>query len=245
VTITAPADGAVITVGPGGATVNVTADFTDPDPSDTHSCSIDWQLALTMGTVAESGGAGSCAGSFTFATAGSYTIAVSIIDNLGGTGSDAIDITVSPAGSSPPAGQLHGEGGIGAVPGTYPSHPRVAGRIDFAFSVRQREGNRVKSSVRVHLKGVHRMLESDHVSSVSVSGAAAELRGIGRIDGRGRFPFLISAVDGDLPGGDGIDRFRIVIWADGRILVDTEPRAPDPGTAATTPLSRGRIVLAP
>jgi hypothetical protein len=83
-------------------------------------------------------------------------------------GSDAIDITVSPAGSPPPAGRLHGEGGISAVPGTYPSHPRVAGRIDFAFSVRQREGNRVKSSVRVHLKGVHRMLKSDHVSSVTI-----------------------------------------------------------------------------
>jgi hypothetical protein len=245
VTITAPSDGAVITIGPGGAVVNVTADFTDLDAADTHTCSIDWQLALTMGTVTESGGAGTCTGSFTFAVAGSYAIGVSVIDNLGGTGSDGVDITVSPTGSAPPAGRLHGEGGIHAVRGTYPARTRLAGKIDFGFSVRTVGADRRKSSVRVNLKGLGRMLKADGLTSFSVAGAEAELRGIGRIDGRGRYPFLISVVDGDQPGGDGIDRIRIVIWADGGILVDTEPQAADPAAAATMPLSYGRIVFAP
>jgi hypothetical protein len=52
-------------------------------------------------------------------------------------------------------------------------------------------------------------------------------------------------LDGDQPGGDGVDRIRIVIWADGNILVDTEPQAADRNASPTMPLSRGRIVFAP
>jgi hypothetical protein len=116
-----------------------------------------------MGTVTESGGAGTCAGS------GDYTIGVSVIDNLGGTGSNAVDITVSPAGSASPAGRLHGEGGIHAVRGTYPARALLAGQIDFGFSVRPGGGDRLKSSVRVHLKGLRRMLKADGASRAPAS----------------------------------------------------------------------------
>ena len=37
-------------------------------------------------------------------------------------------------------------------------------------------------------------------------------KGFGMINGEGKYKFMLSAVDGDLQGGDGIDKFRIKIW---------------------------------
>ncbi|MCC7133522.1 MAG: hypothetical protein IT352_12770, partial [Gemmatimonadales bacterium] len=51
--ISAPGDGDAFAA---GAPVTVTGDFTDADAADTHSCSIDWQLAATAGTVTEASG---------------------------------------------------------------------------------------------------------------------------------------------------------------------------------------------
>ena len=45
-----------------------------------------------------------------------------------------------------------------------------------------------------------------------ISGFKAQYRGEGTISGAGNYGFLVVAYDGDRPGGDDIDRFRIKIW---------------------------------
>ena len=47
VTVTAPVNGAALAA---NSTVQLSADFTDQDVSDTHTCSVDWQLAAGPGT---------------------------------------------------------------------------------------------------------------------------------------------------------------------------------------------------
>ncbi len=45
-----------------------------------------------------------------------------------------------------------------------------------------------------------------------VAGARAQYKGVGTINGAGHYGFILTAIDGDLPGGSGMDRFRIKIW---------------------------------
>ena len=45
-----------------------------------------------------------------------------------------------------------------------------------------------------------------------VAGARAQYKGIGTINGLGSYQFILTAIDGQVNGGGGVDRFRIKIW---------------------------------
>lgn len=79
-----------------GATVNVTATFTDADVADTHTGTIDWGDASVPegGTVTEAGGAGTVDGSHAYADDGVYTVTITVNDGRGGVASDSRQITV-------------------------------------------------------------------------------------------------------------------------------------------------------
>ena len=78
VTITSPAPGGLYAA---GATIPVTASFTDPGTLDTHTCTING----SAGIVSEANGSGTCTGSVV-ASPGSFTITVVVTDNDGEAG---------------------------------------------------------------------------------------------------------------------------------------------------------------
>lgn len=45
-----------------------------------------------------------------------------------------------------------------------------------------------------------------------ISGARAQYKGTGTINGTGNFGFLLTAIDGQVNGAGGTDKFRIKIW---------------------------------
>ena len=45
------------------------------------------------------------------------------------------------------------------------------------------------------------------------AGARAQYKGTGTINGRGSYKFQLTAIDGQVKGGRGYDRFRIKIWS--------------------------------
>ncbi|HJQ73752.1 MAG TPA: PKD domain-containing protein [Gaiellaceae bacterium] len=100
VTIDSPAAGATYLP---GATVSVSASFTDAGTNDTHTCTIDWGdgSPVTAGTVSESNGSGTCTGSHSYTAAGSgpRTITVRVTDDDGATGQATVGINVSSARS--------------------------------------------------------------------------------------------------------------------------------------------------
>ena len=72
------------------------ATFTDPEPSDVHTATIDWgDGASTAGAVNESGGSGTVSGSHAYADDGSYTVAVTVTDDVGNADTDGLTIIVS------------------------------------------------------------------------------------------------------------------------------------------------------
>lgn len=45
-----------------------------------------------------------------------------------------------------------------------------------------------------------------------VAGACAQFKGTGPLNGAADYKFLLTAIDGQVSGGGGKDRFRIKIW---------------------------------
>ena len=70
------------------------------------------------------------------------------------------------------------------------------------------------------------------------------------INGQGGYGFLLTAIDGSISGGGGIDKFRIKIWSTnpdgsaGAVVYDNQMGAADTGNAGTQ-LGGGSIVIHP
>jgi hypothetical protein len=60
-----------------------------------------------------------------------------------------------------------------------------------------------------------------------VSGARAQFRGAGTINGAGNYGFIMTAIDSQINGGGGTDKFRIKIWDTGGIVYDNQIGAAD------------------
>jgi len=70
------------------------------------------------------------------------------------------------------------------------------------------------------------------------------LRGAGTVNNVSGYEFLIAAVDGQLTGGGGTDKFRIRIWrkSDGVVIYDNIPGGAL-NALATTVTSNGDIAI--
>ncbi len=53
---------------------------------------------------------------------------------------------------------------------------------------------------------------SDSYEWLVVAGHKAMYKGVGTINGAGNYGFMLSAIDGQVNGGGGQDKFRIKIW---------------------------------
>jgi len=79
-----------------GETASVTATFTDPGVSDTHTATIDWGDGTTeSGTVTEEGGSGTVTGSHTYLVPGNYIVKITVYDNAGELGNCNLTVTVN------------------------------------------------------------------------------------------------------------------------------------------------------
>ena len=77
-----------------------------------------------------------------------------------------------------------------------------------------------------------------------VAGARAQFKGTGTINGEGNYGFMLTAIDGDVNGGGGIDKFRIKIWdkATDTVVYDNNLGGADDANPATA-LTHGSIKI--
>jgi hypothetical protein len=123
--------------------------------------------------------------------------------------------------------------------------PSLAGVANFGFVSKYQKGANIPTGVtnfRFRLAGLD--FHSDNYQWLVMAGARAQFKGLGTINGGGIYGFLLTAIDGQIAGGGGVDKFRIKIWeeASGVIVYDNKLGSDDFGNDATE-LGGGNIVI--
>lgn len=145
----------------------------------------------------------------------------------------------------PSAGFVTGGGWINSPAGAYVADPALAGKATFGFVSKYKKGMTVpegNTEFQFHAAGLN--FKSTSYQWLVVAGANAKFKGVGTINGAGNYGFMLTATDGQVKGGGGIDRFRIKIWDkdDDAVVYDNEMGAADDSYAGDA-LGGGSIVI--
>jgi PKD repeat protein len=223
--------------------LNASADFTDPGILDTHTAEWDWGDGTTSaGTVNESDGSGSVSDTHIYETPGVYTLSLAVTDKDGDSGDSYYRYIVvyDPDGSF-----VSGGGWIHSPEGAYTPDPTLAGKASFGFVARYKIGANVPDGItHFQFKAGGLTFRSTEYEWLVVAGARAQFKGSGAINGGGDYGFMLTAVDGQVNGGGGTDKFRIKIWdkATGDVIYDNQIGDGDDANL-TTLLGGGSIVI--
>lgn len=237
--ITAPTDPVLV-----NTEIQASISFTDSDVDDTHTAAWDWGDGTTSeGTVTEINGSGSVCGRHTYTTAGVYTVKVTVTDLSGNAGQSFYNYVVV---YDPGAGYVTGGGWINSPAGAHVGNPALTGKANSGFVSKYQKGATVPvGQTQFQFKVANLNFHSDSYDWLVIAGAKAQYKGTGTINGSGNYGFMLTAVDGQVSGGGGKDKFRIKIWDknnNGAIVYDNqigESETADPVTA----LGGGSIVI--
>jgi len=248
VAITGPPAGSLYAV---GEYVTFTGEFTDPDITDTHSAQWTFTSASSTitieGTVTESGGSGTVSDAFAFVAAGVYRVSLSVTDDDGGTGTAdmILDLDAFVVVYDPNGGFVTGGGWITSAPGAYVPSPLLTGKATFGFVAKYKKGASVPTGqTEFQFKVGDLNFHSTSYDWLVCGGPKCKFKGEGTINGVGTYGFMLSAIDGDLPGGGGADKIRMKIWdlLTGQVVYDSQLGG-DEFEDPTTVLGGGSIVI--
>jgi hypothetical protein len=239
--ITAPLDPISVST-----VILVDADFTDPGILDTHEAIWDWgDGTSSIGNVVETNGSGTVTGNHSYTTPGVYTVGLTVTDKDSGVGTSVYQYIVV---YDPNSGFVTGGGWLISPEGAYVADPTLTGKASFGFVSKYKKGTTVpEGNTEFQFKLADLNFHSDTYQWLVVAGAKAMFKGIGTINGEGEYLFLIYAIDGQITGGGGTDKFRIKIWwnsPDGteNVVYDNQLGVPD-DTDPTTVIQGGSIVI--
>jgi hypothetical protein len=220
------------------ATVNLSASITDMGPSDTFTCSINWDDGITdNGTVASGG----CTASHEYSAAGVFTIQMQVMDDDTGSDTDTVMVVVY----DPSAGFVTGGGWIDSPAGAYTAEPTLMGKATFGFVSKYQKGATTPTgNTEFKFQAGNFKFDSDSYDWLVVAGAKAQFKGTGSVNGVSGYSFLLTATDGQVKGGGGVDKFRIKIWNATGVVYDNQLGSSDDiDTASTEAIGGGSIVI--
>ncbi|WP_240409902.1 MBG domain-containing protein [Flavisolibacter nicotianae] len=148
----------------------------------------------------------------------------------------------------PNAGFVTGGGWINSPAGAYVADKTLTGKANFGFNAQYKKGsNAVDGNTEFQFNaGNLNFKSSSYVAgTLVIAGAKAIFQGSGTINGTGNYNFMISAIDGSISGGGGVDKFRIKIWnpVTGTIVYDNQLTNTDNNADPITVLGGGSIVI--
>ncbi|MGH2450700.1 MAG: right-handed parallel beta-helix repeat-containing protein [Candidatus Limnocylindria bacterium] len=145
----------------------------------------------------------------------------------------------------PAAGFVTGGGWITSPEGAFTADPSLTGRATFGFVSKYQKGaQKPVGRTEFQFRVAKFTFQSDDYDWLVISGARAQYKGAGTVNGAGEYGFLLTAIDGQLKGGGGADKFRIKIWdrASGTVVYDNQLGADDAGDPSTV-IGGGSIVI--
>jgi PKD repeat protein len=239
-----------------GTTVSASAPFTDPGTLDSQTGTILWDVdnaayTPTTATITKTTGAtsGTVSASRSLG-AGVYTVRFDVRDKDfdAGNSTAANYIVVYDA----KGGSVAGNGVINAPAGACTlvscGGGTTIGPATFAFSAKYKKGTSTAPTGSTDFRFTAGALSfsSSTINWLVVSGPLAQYKGTGKINKKGSYSFLITAIDGQINGGGGVDKFRIKIWdtGTGNVVYDNS-RGEGEDSKVATALSSGSIAILP
>ncbi len=228
-----------------GTPVTTSAPFTDPGVLDTHTALWSWgDGTFSAGAISETNGSGTAEGTHTYTSAGVYTVTLTVTDKDGGFGQSIFQYVVV---FDRAAGFVTGGGWIDSPAGAYVANPSLTGRATFGFVSKYVPGRTTPDgNTEFQFRAAGFTFKSTSYEWLVVSGWTSQYRGFGTVNGVAGYGFLLTAYDGDQPGGDSVDRFRIKIWnaATHAVVYDNRLGASDDiASADPQALGAGSVVI--
>jgi hypothetical protein len=183
----------------------------------------------------------------TFTVAGVYLVTLTVNDGCGATGmANLVDgFTAMVVIFDPSAGFVTGGGWINSPAGACTADASLIGKATFGFVSKYEKGANIPTgNTEFQFRVANFNFHSTSYDWLVVAGARAQYKGSGTINGSGNFGFMLTAIDGDINGGGGLDKFRIKIWdkGTGNIVYDNQIGAADSADPSTA-LGGGSIVI--
>ncbi|WP_143962496.1 choice-of-anchor tandem repeat GloVer-containing protein [Litoribacter populi] len=217
---------------PIGKTIRPTVAVNSIGPS-----SATWQWGNEESSAVEMG-ENKIAGAFKYEEAGLYRIALEYADGCGQT--KTVESDPYPV-YDPDAGRLIGAGWFNSPQGAYISKPRSAGRAFFNINALYHRNSKTPSGM-ASFSTRDFSFHSTYFNWLVIDDEKAVLQGVGKVNGRGNFGILMSAVEGNLEG-ESTGRLRVKIWdrnRDDLLIYDNDMDAPTDALAENS-IDQGTI----
>ncbi|MGH2499786.1 MAG: SBBP repeat-containing protein [Candidatus Limnocylindria bacterium] len=172
---------------------------------------------------------------------GVYTVVLVVSGNYAGA-SEAVLLAIY----DPEGGFVTGSGWIDSPPEAYTPDPTLTGKASFGFVSKYKKGATVPTGqTQFQFRVADLSFHSTAYEWLVVAGARAQYKGTGTINGSGNYGFMLTAVDGQVNGGGGVDKFRIKIWDkdNGDTTVYDNEVGKNEDSTPTTEIAGGSIVI--
>jgi hypothetical protein len=150
--------------------------------------------------------------SFTTNAAGVYNICIRGSDSAGNNNCDTnCDLLI--AVYDPSAGYVTGGGWLMSPAGACKPDLGATGKANFGFVSKYKKGATIPTGeTEFQFKAGNLNFHSTAYEWLVVSGALAQYKGTGTVNGVAGYSFLLTAKDGQINGGGGVDGLRLKIW---------------------------------
>jgi hypothetical protein len=205
-----------------------------------YTANIDWgDGQITPGTITLEDNLIKITGTHKYISAGLYTATISLLYN------GLTSVTVTSQNNiviyNPSKGSVSGAGYYNSPAGAYKSNSKLTGKTAFLILAKYSKGASKPSGETDIVLGARKLLfHSSSYSWLVVSGNKATYRGIGTLNLKPGYEFLLTVTDG---GVKGVDKIRVKIWetATSKIIYDTQMEAPD--TADPSIIAYGSVFV--
>jgi hypothetical protein len=177
-----------------------------------------------------------------YATSNVYPVDILVTDDDTGSATSSYQYAVVYDARN---GFVTGGGWINSPPGAYAANGTLAGKANFGFVSKYQKGADVPTgNTEFQFQTANFNFKSTEYEWLVIAGAKAQYKGSGTINGQGDYGFLLTAIDGSVNGGGGVDKLRLKVWdkSTGNVIYDNQTGASETADP-TTALGGGSVVI--